>query len=193
MEEFYTIQGEGYNTGEAAYFIRVGGCDVGCRWCDVKESWNPDLHPLTETDLIVKNAAAQPSKAVVVTGGEPTLYNLDYLCQELKKHNIKTYLETSGAYPLTGTWDWICLSPKKNSAPLPEILIKADELKVIIFNDSDLSWAEKYADKVSEKCRLYLQPEWSRSRFMTPVIIDYVMHHPRWKISLQSHKFMNIP
>lgn len=193
MEEFYTIQGEGYNTGEAAYFIRVGGCDVGCRWCDVKESWNPDLHPLTKTDLIVKNAAAQPSKAVVVTGGEPTLYNLDYLCRELKKHNIKTYLETSGAYPLTGNWDWICLSPKKNNAPLEEIIIITDELKVIIFNESDLVWAEKYADKVSEKCRLYLQPEWSRSRFMTPVIINYVMQNPRWKISLQSHKFMNIP
>lgn len=193
MEEFYTIQGEGYNTGEAAYFIRVGGCDVGCSWCDVKESWNPDLHPLTETDLIVKNAASQLSKAVVVTGGEPTLYNLDYLCQELKKHQIKTYLETSGAYPLTGTWEWICLSPKKNTAPLPEILDLADELKVIIFNDSDLAWAEKFINKVSKKCRLYLQPEWSRSRFMTPVIIEYVMNHPQWKISLQTHKFMNIP
>jgi organic radical activating enzyme len=193
MEEFYTIQGEGFNTGEAAYFIRVGGCDVGCRWCDVKESWNPDLHPLTETDFIVKNAAEQPSKAVVVTGGEPTLYNLDYLCRELKKLNIKTYLETSGAYPLTGIWDWICLSPKKNSAPIPEILDLANELKVIIFNESDLAWAEKYAEKVSQKCRLYLQPEWSRSQYMTPVIIDYVMQNPRWKISLQSHKFMNIP
>lgn len=193
MEEFYTIQGEGFNTGEAAWFIRVGGCDVGCRWCDVKESWNPDLHPLTDTDLIVKNAAAQPSKAVVVTGGEPTLYNLDYLCQELKKHNIKTYLETSGAYPLTGSWNWICLSPKKNTPPLPEILGLADELKVIIFNDSDLAWAEKYTALINNKCRLYLQPEWSRSRFMTPVIIDYVMQNPHWKISLQTHKFMNIP
>ncbi len=193
MEEFYTIQGEGFNTGEAAWFIRVGGCDVGCRWCDVKESWNPDIHPLTDTNLIVDHAVVHPSKAVVVTGGEPTLYNLNFLCSELKKHNIKTYLETSGAYPLTGVWDWICLSPKKNNAPLPAILEIADELKVIIFNDSDLAWAEKYADKVNPKCKLYLQPEWSRARFMTPAIIEYVMQHPRWKISLQSHKFMNIP
>lgn len=193
MEEFYTIQGEGYNTGEAAYFIRVGGCDVGCRWCDVKESWNPDLHPLTETDAIVRNASEQPSKAVVVTGGEPLMYNMDYLCNELKKHHIKTYLETSGAYPLTGTWDWICLSPKKNMAPTGDITQKAHELKVIIYNDSDLAWAEKYAAQVHDKCILYLQPEWSRAKFMTPVIIDYVMKNPKWKISLQSHKFMNIP
>lgn len=193
MEEFYTIQGEGYNTGEAAWFIRIGGCDVGCRWCDVKESWNPDLHPLTKTDDIVKNASAQPSKAVVVTGGEPLIYNMDYLCSELKKHEIRTYLETSGAYPMSGEWDWICLSPKKNMAPVGDITRKANELKVIIFNDSDIAWAEKYADQVHGGCRLYLQPEWSRAKFMTPVIIDYVKNNPRWKISLQSHKFMHIP
>ena len=193
MEEFYTIQGEGYNTGEAAWFIRVGGCDVGCRWCDVKESWNPDLHPLTETDRIVENASAQPSKAVVVTGGEPLMYNMDYLCSELKKHEIRTYLETSGAYKLTGRWDWICLSPKKNMAPVGDITDRADELKVIIYNDSDIAWAEKFAEKVHSGCRLYLQPEWSRAKYMTPVIIEYVKKNPKWKISLQSHKFMHIP
>jgi organic radical activating enzyme len=193
MEEFYTIQGEGFNTGEAAYFIRVGGCDVGCRWCDVKESWNPDLHPLTNVDSVIKNALQQPSKAVVVTGGEPLIYNMDYLCSELKKNGIKTYLETSGAHPFSGSWDWICLSPKKNSAPVGNITQKANELKVIIFNDSDIAWAEQFAARVHDKCVLYLQPEWSRAKYMTPVIIDYVMKHPRWKISLQSHKFMNIP
>jgi organic radical activating enzyme len=193
MEEFYTIQGEGFNTGEAAYFILVGGCDVGCRWCDVKESWNPDLHPLTDTDSIVNNAMQQPSKAVVVTGGEPLLYNMDYLCNKLKANGIKTYLETSGAYPLSGSWDWICLSPKKNSAPVGDITQKANELKVIVFNDSDLAWAEAFARQVHTDCILFLQPEWSRAKYMTPVIIDYVMKNPRWKISLQSHKFMNIP
>lgn len=193
MEAFYTLQGEGYNTGEAAFFIRVGGCDVGCRWCDVKESWNPDLHPLTKTTEIIQQALAQPSKAVVVTGGEPLLYNLGFLCQQLKLNNFKTYLETSGAYPLSGEWDWICLSPKKNTAPIGNIVELANELKVIIFNDSDIAWAEKFASQVSPGCKLYLQPEWSRSKYMTPVIIDYVKQHPKWKISLQSHKFMNIP
>lgn len=193
MEAFYTLQGEGYNTGEAAFFIRVGGCDVGCRWCDVKESWNPDLHPLTSTLDVVEQAAAQPSKAVVVTGGEPLLYNLDFLCSELKKHQIKTYLETSGAYPLSGQWDWICLSPKKNSSPVGNITEVANELKVIIFNDSDTAWAEKFATLVNPACKLYLQPEWSRAKYMTPVIIEYVKNHPKWKISLQAHKFMNIP
>jgi 7-carboxy-7-deazaguanine synthase len=193
MEAFYTLQGEGYNTGEAAFFIRVGGCDVGCRWCDVKESWNPDLHPLTKTTEIVEQALAQPSKAVVVTGGEPLLYNLDFLCRELKSHHIKTYLETSGAYPLTGIWDWICLSPKKNNAPKENIINLANELKVIIFNDSDIAWAEKYAVLVNPDCKLYLQPEWSRAKYMTPLIIEYVMQNPKWKISLQAHKFMNIP
>ncbi|HNV49952.1 MAG: 7-carboxy-7-deazaguanine synthase QueE [Bacteroidales bacterium] len=193
MEAFYTLQGEGYNTGEAAFFIRIGGCDVGCRWCDIKESWNPEIHPLTSTLQVVEQAAAYPSKAVVVTGGEPLMYNLNYLCAELKKNSIKTYLETSGAYPLSGQWDWICLSPKKNSAPIDSITSIANELKVIIFNDGDLTWAEKYANLVSNKCKLYLQPEWSRSKFMTPVIIEYIKKYPKWKISLQSHKFMNIP
>ena len=193
MEEFYSIQGEGFNTGEAAYFIRIGGCDVGCRWCDVKESWNPDLHPLTETDRIVEHVAKSPSGAVVVTGGEPLIYNMDYLCAQLKKKGIKTYLETSGAYPLTGEWDWICLSPKQNNEPVGIITKLADELKVIVYNENDLKWAETMAAKVHENCMLYLQPEWSRSRIITPVIIDYVLKNPKWKISLQTHKFMNIP
>jgi organic radical activating enzyme len=193
MEEFYTIQGEGFNTGKAAYFIRLGGCDVGCHWCDVKESWDAELHPLTKSDVIVENAGKFPSKAVVVTGGEPLLYNLDYLTAELQKQGIKTFIETSGAYPLSGSWDWICLSPKKFKAPRPDILPHADELKVIVFNKSDFEWAEQHAAHVSDKCKLYLQPEWSKHAEMTPLIVDYVMNNPRWEISLQTHKYLNIP
>jgi len=159
----------------------------------VKESWNPDLHPLTFTDSIIENALKHPSRAVVVTGGEPLIYNMNYLCEKLKENGIKTYLETSGAYPLSGSWNWICLSPKKNSAPVGDITRKAHELKVIIYNESDLAWAEQFIPEVSDTCELFLQPEWSRAKYMTPVIIDYVMQNPRWKISLQSHKFMNIP
>lgn len=193
MEEFYTIQGEGYNTGKAAYFIRLGGCDVGCHWCDVKESWDASLHPLTSADIIVKNAEKYPAKTVVVTGGEPLLYNLDYLCGKLQEKGIKTFIETSGAYPLSGSWDWICLSPKKFKKPGPEILGRTDELKVIVFNKSDFDWAEEHAGGVSPGCRLYLQPEWSRAAEITPLIIEYVKQNPRWEVSLQTHKFMNIP
>jgi organic radical activating enzyme len=193
MEEFYTIQGEGFNSGKAAYFIRLGGCDVGCHWCDVKESWDADLHPLTKSDEIVLNASKFPSKNVVVTGGEPLIYNLDYLTQELKRKGIATFIETSGAYPLSGDWDWLCLSPKKFKAPRPDIAPLAHELKVIVFNKSDFKWAEEYAEMVSPTCKLYLQPEWSKSKEMTPLIIDYVMNNPRWEISLQTHKFLNIP
>lgn len=193
MEEFYTIQGEGFNSGKAAYFIRLGGCDVGCHWCDVKESWDAELHPLTKADEIVEHADQFPGKAVVVTGGEPLLYNLDYLTKELKSKGISTFIETSGAYPLSGDWDWICLSPKKFKAPRPDIAPFAHELKVIVFNKSDFKWAEEYAELVSPSCKLYLQPEWSKSAEMTPLIIDYVMNNPRWEISLQTHKFLNIP
>jgi|SRR6476661_3376178 len=193
MEEFYTIQGEGYNTGTAAYFIRLGGCDVGCHWCDVKESWDAELHPLTEANTIVHHARNFPGKAVVVTGGEPLIYNLDYLTNELKSFEIKTFIETSGAYPLSGTWDWICLSPKKFKAPRPDVAAAANELKVIVFNKSDFAFAEEYANQVSPECRLYLQPEWSKAAQMTPLIIDYVKANPKWKISLQTHKFLNIP
>jgi organic radical activating enzyme len=193
MEDFYTIQGEGFNTGQAAYFIRLGGCDVGCHWCDVKESWDAEKHPLTAIDKIVEHAEKYPSKAVVITGGEPLLYNLLPLCEALKAKNIKTFIETSGAYPLSGTWDWICLSPKKFKAPLLQNLKEADELKVIVFNKSDLDWAEQHAQNVSEKCKLFLQPEWSKADMMMPLIIEYVKNNPRWMISLQTHKFMNIP
>ena len=193
MEEFYTIQGEGYHSGKAAYFIRLGGCDVGCHWCDVKESWNAEIHPLTHADLIVENAEKYAGKSVVVTGGEPSLYQLDYLTSKLKEKGISTFIETSGAYPLTGEWDWICLSPKKTMHPLPDIFKSAHELKVIIYNKHDFSWAEENASKVAEKCKLFLQPEWSRSSEVLPQIIDYVKNNPKWNISLQTHKFMNIP
>ena len=193
MEEFYTIQGEGFHSGKAAYFIRLGGCDVGCHWCDVKESWNAELHPLTSVDTIVENASKYAAKTVVVTGGEPLLYDLDLLTSKLKAAGIKTFIETSGAYPLSGTWDWICLSPKKFKAPLAAIAPLAGELKVIVFNKSDFEWAEQHAQKVSANCKLYLQPEWSKAEQMTPEIIEYVKQHPQWEVSLQTHKFMNIP
>ena len=193
MEEFYTIQGEGFHSGKAAYFIRLGGCDVGCHWCDVKESWNAELHPLTSANEIVKNAEKYPGKAVVVTGGEPLIYNLDYLTAELQKRGIKTFIETSGAYPLSGSWDWICLSPKKFKAPRRDISPMAGELKIIVFNKSDFAWAEEHARHVSENCKFYLQPEWSKSAEMTPLIIDYVLQNPKWEISLQTHKYLNIP
>lgn len=193
MEEFYTIQGEGFNTGHAAYFVRIGGCDVGCHWCDVKESWNAKLFPATPTDNIVANVAKCPAKAVVVTGGEPLMYNLNYFCSELKKEGIQRFLETSGAYPLSGEWEWVCLSPKKNSPPLKPIYDMANELKVIIANKGDFDWAEKNAKLVNEDCHLYLQPEWSKSELLMPLITDFIMANPQWKISLQSHKYMNIP
>lgn len=193
MEEFYTIQGEGFNTGKAAYFIRLGGCDVGCHWCDVKESWDASLHPLTAAGVIVQNALKYPGKAVVITGGEPLIYNLEYLTRQLQQNGIVTFLETSGAYPLSGSWDWICLSPKKFKAPRPDVTALADELKVIVFNKSDFKWAEEHAQMVGTNCKLYLQPEWSRSKEVTPLIIDYVMANPKWEISLQTHKFLNIP
>lgn len=193
VEEFYTIQGEGFHMGKPAYFIRIGGCDVGCSWCDTKFSWDPDIHPLVDTDIIVRNANRSGCGAVVVTGGEPSLYNLDYLCDQLKKYQVKTFVETSGAHPLTGIWDWICLSPKKNNPPLNEILLKANELKVIIQKPEDFKWAEENASKVSYECMLFLQPEWSRYRQIIPEIVEYVKKNIKWSISLQAHKFMHIP
>ena len=192
MEEFYTIQGEGFHTGTAAYFIRIGGCDVGCHWCDVKESWNAELHPATTSDTIIDNASKY-GNTVVITGGEPLMWNMDYLTQKLQDNNIKTHIETSGAYPLSGSWNWICLSPKKNKLPLDEIYAVADELKIIIYNKSDFKFAEEQATKVNENCVLFLQPEWSNQEKMTPLIVDYVMQDPKWKISLQTHKYLNIP
>ena len=193
MEEFYTIQGEGYHSGKAAYFIRLGGCDVGCHWCDVKESWDASLHPLTPASQIVTNAGNFPAKAVVVTGGEPSAFNLEKLTADLKNAGISTFIETSGAYPLTGTWDWICLSPKKTSPPKDENYNKAHELKVIVYNTDDFRWAEENAAKVGKDCILFLQPEWSRAKQMMPLIVDYVMNNPKWHVSLQTHKYMNIP
>jgi len=193
MEEFYSIQGEGCNTGTAAYFLRIGGCDVGCRWCDVKESWNADLWPPIQTDEVISRIIQCPAKAVVVTGGEPLQYNLDYLCNELKKNNIRTFLETSGSYELSGSWDWVCLSPKIKSPPLSNIYTKIHELKVIIHEESDFVWAEKNAKMINNTTLLLLQPEWSERKKMIPLIVAYILKNPQWKISLQSHKYMNIP
>ena len=174
MEEFYTIQGEGFHTGTAAYFIRIGGCDVGCHWCDVKESWNAELHPPTGIDLIVANASKY-SETVVVTGGEPLMWDMNLLTQKLKENNRKVHIETSGAYPLTGIWDWICLSPKKNKLPTETVYENAHELKVIIHNKHDFIFAEEQAEKVNSNAILFLQPEWSKNDEMTPLIVDYVM------------------
>ncbi|HEX2920602.1 MAG TPA: 7-carboxy-7-deazaguanine synthase QueE [Bacteroidales bacterium] len=193
VEEFYTLQGEGYHSGKAAYFIRLGGCDIGCSWCDSRFSWNPDMHPLVSTDEISDRAFKSGSDSVVVTGGEPLIWNLDYLCNALKQNNLNTFIETSGAYDLSGEWDWICLSPKKNMPPLEEICTKADELKVIIQDEVDFEWAEEYRQKVNSSCKLFLQPEWSRFNIITPLIVEYVKSNPAWRVSLQIHKYMHIP
>jgi len=193
MEDFYTIQGEGYFQGRAAYFIRLGGCDVGCHWCDVKESWDAELHPLYPVDEIAGKAAAFVGRIAVVTGGEPLMYELGPLTQALKQRGFRTHIETSGAYPVSGQWDWICLSPKKFKLPDVSVLQQAHELKVIVYNTSDFEFAEQFASKVSSKCRLFLQPEWSREKKMLPQIIDYVKNNPQWEVSLQVHKYMNIP
>ena len=180
-------------TRRAAYFIRLGGCDVGCVWCDVKDSWNAENHPKLEIKDIVAAIKKTPAQLVVITGGEPLLHHLDELTNQLKAAGLQTNIETSGAHPLSGSWDWICLSPKKFKAPLPEILPKADELKVVIFNKSDLEWAEKYAALVSPSCKLYLQPEWDKAAQMIPLITDYIKAHPAWELSLQIHKYINVP
>ena len=193
MEEFYTLQGEGFNTGKAAYFVRIGGCDVGCAWCDSKESWNASLFPPVPVEEVVERALQTPAKTVVVTGGEPSLYPLDIFTKALKEKGITTMVETSGAHRLTGVWDWICLSPKKNSPPRKEIYPLAHELKVVIQKEADLAWAEKNAALVSSACHLFLQPEWSVAKAVMPLLTGYVMQHPQWRISLQAHKYMGIP
>jgi 7-carboxy-7-deazaguanine synthase len=193
VEEFFTLQGEGYHTGKAAYFIRLGGCDVGCNWCDSRFSWNPRLHPLVESETIIDHAVKSGTDSVVVTGGEPLKWNLDYLCRGLKNVNIKTYIETSGTFALSGKWDWICLSPKINMPPVDELFDVADELKVIIQDESDLVWAEICSKKVRSNCLLYLQPEWSRSEIIVPRIIEYIKRNPVWRLSLQVHKYIHIP
>ncbi|XVJ66264.1 MAG: 7-carboxy-7-deazaguanine synthase QueE [Lacibacter sp.] len=207
MESFYTLQGEGFYQGHAAYFIRLGGCDVGCVWCDVKDSWDATKHPNYCVDEIVakmnndianetgnsinKNNTAKP--IVVITGGEPLMHNLDALTKALHNQGYKTNIETSGSHPLSGAWDWICLSPKKFKAPLPELVPQAHELKVVIFHKSDFEWAEQYAAQAAPHCKLYLQPEWDKAAQVTPLIINYIKEHPQWELSLQLHKYINVP
>ena len=193
MEHFYTLQGEGFHQGKAAYFIRLGGCDVGCVWCDVKDSWDAAKHPKLEVENLKLKVKETPAEIVVITGGEPLMHNLDHLTGELQSDGLKTHIETSGAHPFSGTWDWICLSPKKFKAPLPEILPLANELKVVVFNKSDFDWAEEYAAKVSPGCKLFLQPEWDKAAIVTPLIIDYIKANPKWELSLQLHKYINVP
>jgi 7-carboxy-7-deazaguanine synthase len=193
MEQFYTLQGEGFHQGKAAYFIRLGGCDVGCVWCDVKESWEASHHPLTNVESLVEKVKQTGAQIVVITGGEPLLHNLDMLTSELQNAGFKTHIETSGSSPLSGQWDWITLSPKKFKAPLPDVLPVAHELKIIVFNKSDLDWAEQWARQVAPACKLYLQPEWSKAATVTPMIIDYIKANPKWQLSLQIHKYINVP
>lgn len=193
MEHFYTLQGEGFHQGKAAYFIRLGGCDVGCVWCDVKDSWDAEKHPKLEIRSLKSEVKKTPAEIVVITGGEPLMNHLDDLTKELKEAGLKTHIETSGAYPLSGSWDWICLSPKKFKTPLPGILPLTNELKIVVFNKSDFEWAEKYAAQVSAECKLYLQPEWEKAAQVTPLIIEYIKAHPKWELSLQIHKYINVP
>lgn len=193
MESFYTLQGEGFHQGKAAYFIRLGGCDVGCVWCDVKESWDATKHPTLSISEIVAAATAHPGRLAVITGGEPLMHDCTALTDQLHQAGFTTNIETSGAWPLSGEWDWICLSPKKFKAPLPDILPLVNELKVVVYNQSDFQWAEQWAAKVSPACKLFLQPEWSRSSQMTPLIVEYIKDHPRWEFSLQLHKYIHVP
>ncbi len=193
MEHFYTLQGEGFHAGKAAYFIRLGGCDVGCVWCDVKDSWDAAAHPLMTIEQIVLAASRFPGSIAVITGGEPAMHNLAALCDALHHAGFKTHIETSGAHPLSGNLDWVTLSPKKFKAPLDSGLLAASELKIVVYHKSDLEWAEQHAALVGPQCLLYLQPEWSKREIITPLIIDYIKQHPQWQLSLQSHKYINIP
>ena len=193
MEAFYTVQGEGYHSGKAAYFIRLAGCDVGCVWCDVKESWDMSKHPIILVNKIVEDALKFPGRLAVITGGEPLMHNLSLLTASLKEKGFKTNIETSGAYKVSGEWDWICFSPKKFKNPDPDIFLKADELKIIVYNKSDFDFAESFTGKLNQNCKLYLQPEWGKSSAMLPLIVEYVKNNPKWQISLQTHKYMDIP
>ena len=192
MESFYSIQGEGFFSGTAAYFLRIGGCDVGCHWCDVKESWDENNHPIIPVKEIVKKSL-EFSDCIIVTGGEPLIWNMGPLTKELKKFNKKTHIETSGAHPLTGNWDWVCLSPKKAKLPIEDAYNYADELKIIIYNNHDFIFAEEQAKKVNKNAILYLQPEWGKREKMMPLMVDFVKKNPKWKLSLQTHKYLNIP
>ena len=193
MEAFYSIQGEGFHTGKAAYFLRIGGCDVGCHWCDVKESWDVNLHPLIEVEEIIRLIDETKVDTVVITGGEPLMWNLNLLCNHLRRKGLQVYLETSGAYPMSGEFDWICFSPKKNQKAFDEIKELANELKIIVQNKNDLKWAKQQQLEVSASCKLYLQPEWSKRDEVTSLITDFVMENTEWQISLQTHKYMNLP
>ncbi len=193
MEAFYTLQGEGYHQGRAAYFIRLGGCDVGCVWCDVKDSWDAEKHPKLSIESIVIEACKYPGRLAVITGGEPLLHQLDALTKALQEAGFETNIETSGSSPMSGHWDWICLSPKKFKAPVPANLTLAHELKVVVFNKHDFEWAELHAAQVSATCKLYLQPEWDKAAEITPLIVDYIKAHPQWELSLQTHKYINVP
>lgn len=193
MESFFTIQGEGSHSGRAAYFIRLGGCDVGCVWCDVKESWEASDHPKSTVSSLVNEAKASGAEIVVITGGEPFMYDLTLLCKALKEEGLKTHVETAGVYKLTGEWDWICFSPKKFKQPLLDYYNKSDELKVIVFNQSDLAFANEHAEKCNPLTTLFLQPEWSKKEKMMPILVDFVKKNPKWRISLQTHKYLNIP
>jgi organic radical activating enzyme len=193
MEEFLTLQGEGAHTGSSAYFLRIGGCDVGCHWCDVKESWNAELHPVTPLEQMVQNAVVSGSPTVVVTGGEPLMWNMGPLTDALHAAGLQVHLETSGAYPLTGTWDWICLSPKKTKAPRSEWYAVAHELKVIVFNNDDFRWAEVHAQEINQDAKRFLQPEWSKREKALPEIIAYIERNPTWRLSLQTHKYIGLP
>ncbi|HTF21985.1 MAG TPA: 7-carboxy-7-deazaguanine synthase QueE [Chryseolinea sp.] len=193
MEDFYTIQGEGAYQGSPAYFIRLGGCDVGCVWCDVKESWDASAHPLVDIEEMASRAAATRTHIAVITGGEPLMYDLTDLTRSIRARNIRTHIETSGAYPMSGEWDWVCFSPKKFKAPHPTVFDHADELKVVIYHKSDIEWATGFVSQLKSSCQLFLQPEWSRHDEVLPLIIDFVKDNPRWQVSLQIHKYMNIP
>jgi 7-carboxy-7-deazaguanine synthase len=193
MEHFYTIQGEGFHQGRAAYFIRLGGCDVGCVWCDVKDSWDASKHPMMAIDALVNDVKKTNAELVVITGGEPLMHNLDLLTKTLQEAGLETNIETSGSSPLSGSWNWICLSPKKFKAPLPEVVPYAHELKIVVFNKSDFTWAEEFAEQVDPNCKLYLQPEWSKAAIVTPIIVEYIKTNPKWELSLQLHKYINVP
>lgn len=193
MEHFYTLQGEGHFAGQAAYFIRLGGCDVGCVWCDVKESWDASKFPALSTQEMTGLASEHPGKIVVITGGEPSMYDLAPITTALRQAGLRSHIETSASSPLSGTWDWVTLSPKKFKPPLPENLSWADELKIVVYHKSDFEWAERFAEQVRPDCKLYLQPEWDKREQVTPLIIDYIQRRPQWQLSLQTHKYLNIP
>jgi 7-carboxy-7-deazaguanine synthase len=193
MEAFYTLQGEGFHQGRAAYFIRLGGCDVGCFWCDVKESWDASAHPQVALKSIVQQESLQPGRLAVITGGEPLMHDLTELSHLLHEEGFETNIETSGSSPMSGEWDWICLSPKKFKAPLPQIVPMANELKVVVYNKHDLAWAEQYAALVNPQCKLYLQPEWNKAAEITPLLVDHIKQNPKWELSLQIHKYINVP